>query len=98
MLRQSLASDWVRTGPSFAIRCESIRERGVAVASDIDKDLIGVAAPIFVAPDTIGAALVLARIKKEVDQAEIERLTKLAHAATRKISERLQALSPVAVA
>ncbi len=87
--RVGLGRNW----PEFCDALRDIRERGVAVASDIDKDLIGVAAPIFVAPDTVGAALVLARIKKEVDQTEIERLTKLAHAATRKISERLQAQS-----
>jgi hypothetical protein len=28
-----------------------IRERGVAIASVIDKDLVGIAAPVFTAPD-----------------------------------------------
>ena len=52
-----------------------IRERGVAIASVIVKDLVGIAAPVFAAPDPIAAALTLVRIRKEVDEAAIERLT-----------------------
>jgi DNA-binding IclR family transcriptional regulator len=70
-----------------------IRERGVAIASVIDKDLVGIAAPVFTAPDPIAAALTLVRIRKEVDEAAIERLTKLAISAARKVSERLQAVT-----
>jgi hypothetical protein len=62
-----------------------IRERGVAIASVIDKDFVGIAAPVFAAPDPIAAALTLARIRKEVDEAAIERLTKLAISAARNI-------------
>jgi DNA-binding IclR family transcriptional regulator len=57
-----------------------IRERGVAIASVIDKDLVGIAAPVFTAPDPIAAALTLVRIRKEVDEAAIERPTKTAKA------------------
>lgn len=60
--RVGLGRNW----PEFRDTLRDIRERGVAVASDIDKDLIGVAAPIFVAPDTIGAALVLARSRRRL--------------------------------
>jgi DNA-binding IclR family transcriptional regulator len=55
-----------------------IRKRGVAIASIVDKGLVGVAAPAFIAPDTIAAALTLVRIRKEVDEAAIKRLTRLA--------------------
>jgi DNA-binding IclR family transcriptional regulator len=82
-----LGANW----PAFKDRMRGIRERGVAIASVIDKDLVGVAAPIFTAPDTIAAALTLVRNRKEVDEAAIERLTKLAISAARKVSERLQA-------
>jgi len=68
-----------------------IRERGVAIASVIDKDLS--ALPRQSAPDPIAAALTLVRIRKEVDEAAIERLTKLAISAARKVSERLQAVT-----
>ena len=69
-----------------------IRERGVAIASVIDKDLVGVAAPVFTTPDTVTAALTLVRIRKEVDEAAIDRLTRLAISAARKVSERLRAV------
>ena len=84
-----LGANW----PAFKDRMRGIRERGVAIASVIDKDLVGVAAPVFTAPDTIAAALTLVRIRKEVDEAAIERLTKLAVSAARKVSERLQAVT-----
>ena len=82
-----------RNWPAFRDAMRAIRERGVAVASVIDKDLVGVAAPIFIAPETIAAALTLVRIRKEVDEAEIGRLAKLATSSARKVSERLQSLS-----
>lgn len=80
-----------KTWPAFREVLSTVRARGVAVASDIDKELVGVAAPLFVVPETVAGALVLARIKKEVDEAEIERLTKLANAAAKKISATLLA-------
>jgi DNA-binding IclR family transcriptional regulator len=79
--------------PAFKDRMRCIRERGVAIASVIDKDLVGIAAPVFTAPDTIAAALTLVRIRKEVDETAIERLTRLAISSARKVSERLQAVT-----
>lgn len=84
-----LGANW----PAFRDRMRGIRERGVAIASVIDKDLIGIAAPVFTTPDTVAAALALVRIRKEVDEAAIERLAKLAVSAARKVSERLQYLA-----
>lgn len=84
-----LGKNW----PVFRDAMHHIRERGVAVASVIDKDLVGVAAPVFIAPETIAAALTLVRIRKEVDEAEIGRLTRLATSSARKVSERLQSMS-----
>ena len=84
-----LGTNW----PAFKDRMRIIRERGVAIASVIDKDLVGVAAPVFTTPDTVTAALTLVRIRKEVDEAAIDRLTRLAISAARKVSERLQAVT-----
>jgi DNA-binding IclR family transcriptional regulator len=84
-----LGDNW----PAFKDRMRGIRERGVAVAGVIDKGLVGVAAPVFTALETVAAALTLVRIRKEVDHAAIERLSKLAIFSARKISERLQAVS-----
>jgi DNA-binding IclR family transcriptional regulator len=85
--KAGLGENW----PTFKDRMRGIRERGVSIASVIDKDLIGVAAPVFTAPDTVAAALTLVRIRKEVNEDVIVRLTKLAISSARKASERLQA-------
>lgn len=84
-----LGANW----PAFKDRMRQVREQGVAIANVVDKDLVGVAAPVFTAPDTVAAALTLVRIRKEVDDAAIARLTRLAVSAARKVSERLQALT-----
>ncbi len=70
-----------------------IRERGVAIASVIDKDLSALPRQSSRHRTRIAAALTLVRIRKEVDEAAIERLTKLAISAARKVSERLQAVT-----
>jgi DNA-binding IclR family transcriptional regulator len=66
-----------------ALRCDR---------SDINKHLVSVAAPIFVAPETVVGSLVLVRLKKEVDAADLARLTKLAIGSARKVSDGVQAL------
>jgi DNA-binding IclR family transcriptional regulator len=88
-----LGENW----PAFQATLSQIRERGIAVASDIDKNLIGFASPVFMGPDAISAAFVLARIKREVDEAEYDRLSKLSKSIARSISDRLQALTPAEV-
>jgi DNA-binding IclR family transcriptional regulator len=87
--KAGLGENW----PAFKDCMRSIRARGVAIASVIDKDLVGVAAPVFTTPDTVAAALTLVRIRKEVDDEAIERLTKLAISSARKVSERLQSVA-----
>jgi DNA-binding IclR family transcriptional regulator len=87
--KAGLGENW----PTFKDRMRSIRERGVAIASVIDKDLVGVAAPVFTTPDTVAAALTLVRFRREVDNDTTERLTKLAIGSARKVSERLQAVT-----
>jgi DNA-binding IclR family transcriptional regulator len=83
-----LGDNW----PSFRDRLRSDREHGVVIASDLNKHLVGIAAPIFVAPETVVGSLVLVRIKREVDAADLTRLTKLAIASARKVSDGVQAL------
>jgi DNA-binding IclR family transcriptional regulator len=83
-----LGQNW----PSFRDRLRDERQQGVVIAGDINKDLVGVAAPIFVTPEMVAGSLVLVRIRKEVDAADIARLTRLAIASAKRVSEGVQAL------
>lgn len=85
-----LGDSWI----AFRDKMKSIRKAGYAVASDIDKSLIGVSAPIFAAPDVVTASLCMVRIRAEVDAAALQHLTDLAIASAAEISRQLQALYP----
>ncbi len=78
------------TWPEFRATLMAIRRRGVAVASVIDTALVGIAAPIFAAPEVVTACLILVRIRSEVTERDIAVLSALAIDAARQISERLQ--------
>jgi len=81
------------TWSEFRDTLKAIRKRGVAVASDIDTELIGIAAPIFAAPEVVTACLILVRIRSEVSERDIAFLSALAIDAARHISEQLQQAS-----
>lgn len=87
------AAGYGTTWPEFRDALKAIRKRGFAVLSDIDPELIGISAPIFAAPEVVTASLVLARIKSEVTERDIEYLSALAIDSTRRISEQLQELA-----
>jgi DNA-binding IclR family transcriptional regulator len=84
------AAGYGRTWPEFRDALKAIRRRGFAVLSDIDPEVIGVSAPIFAAPEVVTASLVLARLKSEATERDIERLSAIAVDSTRRISEQLQ--------
>jgi DNA-binding IclR family transcriptional regulator len=71
-----------------------IRKTGYLVASDIDKALVGISAPIFHAPGAVAASLCLVRLRENVTQADAEELGRLAVDACRRISRELQAFRP----
>ncbi len=81
-----LGTSW----PEFRATLKAIRQRGVAVASDIDTALVGIAAPIFAAPEVVTASLILVRIRSEVTERDIALLSPLAIDAARRISDQLQ--------
>jgi len=81
-----LGDNWLE----FRDRMKAIRKTGYAVASDIDKTLVGISAPIFSAPDTITASLCMVRMRKETSPAQIEELGKIAIEAAQEISKQLQ--------
>jgi DNA-binding IclR family transcriptional regulator len=87
------AAGYGQTWPAFRNTLKVIRKQGYAVLSDVDPEVIGVSAPIFAAPDVVTAALVLARLKREVTERDIEILAALAISSTARISAALQAAS-----
>jgi DNA-binding IclR family transcriptional regulator len=84
------AAGYGGTWPDFRDALRLIRKRGYAVLSDVDPAMIGVSAPIFAAPDIVTASLVLARLKSEVSERDIEALAALAIESTNRISRLLQ--------
>jgi DNA-binding IclR family transcriptional regulator len=84
------AAGFGKTWPEFRDGLKAIRQRGYAVVSDIDPEVIGVSAPIFAAPKVVTASLVLARLKREVTEKDIGTLAELAIASTSSISAMLQ--------
>jgi DNA-binding IclR family transcriptional regulator len=71
-----------------------IRRTGYLVASDIDKALVGISAPIFHAPGAVAASLCLVRMKENVSDEDAVTLGRLAVDACRRISRELQAFRP----
>lgn len=84
------AAGYGGTWPEYRDALKDIRRRGYAVLSDVDPAVIGVSAPIFAAPDIVTASLVLARLKSEVSERDIEQLAEMVMLSTRHISESLQ--------
>jgi DNA-binding IclR family transcriptional regulator len=72
----------------------AIRRTGYLVASDIDKALVGISAPIFHAPGAVAASLCLVRLKHDVTPDDAAFLGRLAVDACRRISSDLQAFRP----
>jgi DNA-binding IclR family transcriptional regulator len=64
------------------------------VASDIDKALVGISAPIFHAPGAVAASLCLVRLKENVTAEDEALLGDLAARACERISRELQAFRP----
>jgi DNA-binding IclR family transcriptional regulator len=75
-----------------------IRKTGYLVASDIDKSLVGISAPIFHAPGAVAASLCLVRRREMVTPEEAGALGKVAMEACQRISAALQAYQPAEMA
>ena len=79
---------------AFRDAMRAIRRTGYVVASDIDKDLVGISAPIFHAPGAVTASLCLVRLRAHVTPADAVLLGEAAVQACRRISAELQAFRP----
>jgi len=82
------------TWSEFRDGMRAIRRAGYLVASDIDKALVGISAPIFHAPGAVAASLCLVRRRENVTAADEVFLGELAADACRRISAELQAFRP----
>lgn len=88
-----LGNDWV----TFRDTMRVIRKQGYAVASDIDKSLYGISAPIFSEPDVVIASICFVRLKKEISEKNHESLATLVTETARKITEDLRLATDRAV-
>jgi DNA-binding IclR family transcriptional regulator len=85
-----LGENWA----AFRDGLRAVRRTGYLVASDIDKALIGISAPIFHAPGAVAASLCLVRLKENVTDEDAASLGRLAMRACQRISSELQAFRP----
>lgn len=85
-----LGENWLE----FRDGLRAIRRTGYLVASDIDKALVGISAPIFHAPGAVTASLCLVRVKANVTEEDARFLGDLAVSAAQRISRDLQAFQP----
>jgi DNA-binding IclR family transcriptional regulator len=85
-----LGENWAE----FRDGLRAIRRVGYLVASDIDKALVGISAPIFHAPGAVAASLCLVRLKANVTPEDEVFLGRLAVDACQRISRELQAFRP----
>jgi len=95
--KEIAAADLGETWLEFRDKMRAIRRMGYLAASDIDKALIGISAPIFQAPGAVTASLCLVRTKENAPPEEIAFLGALAVSAAQRISRELQAFQPVPV-
>jgi DNA-binding IclR family transcriptional regulator len=92
--REIAAAGLGETWAEFRDGMRAIRRTGYLVASDIDKALVGISAPIFHAPGAVAASLCLVRLKENVTAEDAAFLGRLAVDACQRISRELQAFRP----
>ncbi len=86
-----LGENWLE----FRDNMRAIRRTGYLAASDIDKALVGISAPIFHAPGAVSASLCLVRTKENAPPDQIAFLGDLAVTAAKRISRELQEFRPM---
>lgn len=81
-----LGDTWV----AFRDQMRDVRKAGYARASDIDKALVGVSAPVFAAPGVVTASLCLVRLGSEVSEQDERVLADLVIETAAELSGQLQ--------
>jgi DNA-binding IclR family transcriptional regulator len=78
----------------FRTNLKDIRRAGYCVSGDVDKRLIGAAAPIFRAPSAVTASFCVVRLKKQVNPSDMNVMINLAVEAAGQISNGLASFVP----
>lgn len=78
------------TWREFLANGQSIRRQGYWASSELDNELIGVAAPVFSEPGSVAGALCLVRLRSKTDPAIIEMMAQTAMETAQGISAKLQ--------
>ncbi len=86
ILKEGLGQTW----QEFLSNVQSIRRQGYWIGSELDPELVGIAAPIFSEPGTIAGSLCLVRLRSKVSEKDLEMLSELAGDTARSISKNLQ--------
>lgn len=92
--REIAAAGLGESWAEFRDAMRAVRRVGYVVASDIDKALVGISAPIFHAPGAVVASLCLVRLRENVMEGDAVMLGGLAVDACERISRALQAFRP----
>jgi DNA-binding IclR family transcriptional regulator len=78
------------TWPQFKEILKTIRRAGYYTSSDLNPHIVGVATPIFSAPNAVSGSVCLVRMKSKAGPKIVSRLTELAIEAGRQISLQLE--------
>ncbi len=87
-----LGRNWLE----FRDNMREISKQGWVAASDIDKNLIGVAAPVFLPSGEVTASLCLVKMRKDVSDKGVVALAQTAMRAATEISDKLRQRRPAA--
>ena len=86
----NLGTSWAE----FREKLRAIRRAGYCISGEIDKRLIGVAAPIFRAPSAVIGSFCVVRLKKLVKDGDLEVMTDIAVEAARQITKGIATFTP----
>lgn len=89
-----LGRNWLE----FRDNMRTISKQGYIAASDIDKNLVGVAAPVFLPSGEVTASLCLVKMRKDVTEEAIAAMAQTAMRAAAEISDKLRQRRPAAAA
>ncbi len=88
--KAGLGENW----KEFRSKLKELRKAGYCMSGEMNKKIVGVAAPIFCAPNVVAASLCLVRRKEITKPNDIPKLAKLVIEEAARISRDLQAFRP----
>ena len=79
-------ADLGKSWAEFSSKLKDIRRAGYCVSGDVDKKLIGVAAPIFRAPSVVIGSVCITRLRHKVSGHDLDRMAEIALEAASRIT------------